>query len=115
MFSCTLADILRNDGHDIVRASDVGQSRADDERILEYAIMEVRTLVTLDEHFGDWTVLPLKKHPGVIRVKIHPPATSAIAQRLLPFLRTHDQEQFANNLIILGKDRVRWINTARGE
>ena len=43
---------------------------------LEYnlaeAIAENRILVTLDEHFGDWVILPLSKHPGVIRLKINP-------------------------------------------
>ena len=42
---------------------------------MERVIAEGRTLITLDEHFGDWAVLPLNKHPGVIRVKIHPPLT----------------------------------------
>jgi hypothetical protein len=27
-------------------------------------IAEDRTLITLDEHFGDWAVLPLSVHPG---------------------------------------------------
>ena len=55
---------LRHEGHDIIRASEVGQARADDQLILDKAIAEKRILVTLDEHFGDWVILPLSKHPG---------------------------------------------------
>lgn len=64
-----LAELLRSHGHDVVRAAETGQARADDALVLERAVGEERILITLDEHFGDWVVLPLSKHPGVIRVK----------------------------------------------
>jgi predicted nuclease of predicted toxin-antitoxin system len=112
MFRSELTDILRNDRHDVLRAEDVGQSRADDEEIMKRVIAEGRTLITLDEHFGDWAVLPLGQHPGVIRVKIHPPLIEKMAERLLPFLRAHEQSEFENRLIILGPRRERWITTA---
>ena len=51
----------------MLRASETGQSRADDQEILRIAIDQRRILITLDEHFGDWAVLPLSKHFGVIR------------------------------------------------
>lgn len=113
MFRVELADILRNDGHDVERAGEVNQSRADDEEIMARVIKEGRTLITLDEHFGDWAVLPLDKHPGVIRLKIYPPLTEKLAERLLPFLRCHEQLEFANRLIIIDSHRKRWIITTR--
>ena len=70
--SLEVSQALGEEGHDIVRAADVGQSRADDAQILNQAIGDGRILVTLDEHFGNWAVLPLKYHPWVIRLKIHP-------------------------------------------
>lgn len=112
MFRTELADILRNDGHDVVRAGEVGQSRADDAEIMTRIIEEGRSLITLDEHFGDWAVLPLNNHPGVIRLKIHPPLTETLAQHLLSFLRRHEQPELANRLIILSSQRERWVNTA---
>ena len=66
MFQTHVAIMLRRTGYDIIRASEVGQSRADDRQILKKAINDNRILVTLDEHFGDWVVLPLHRHPGVI-------------------------------------------------
>ncbi len=72
MLRLDVAQALRNEGHDVMRASEVGQARADDYEILKKGIAEDRILVTLDEHFGDWVILPLSKHPGVIRLKINP-------------------------------------------
>lgn len=113
MFRAELVDILRNEGHDAVRADEVDQSRADDEEIMTRVIEEGRSLITLDEHFGDWAILPIDRHPGVIRLKIHPPLTEKLAERLLSFLRRHEQSEFANRLIILGPLRERWITTAK--
>ena len=106
------ANELRSKGYDVLRASEVGQSRADDDQILRKAITENRVLVTLDEHFGDWVVLPLSMHPGVIRLKANPTTSGNIINLLIPFLQAHDSALFQNRLIILSEKRVKWINTA---
>jgi predicted nuclease of predicted toxin-antitoxin system len=80
---------LYDEGHDVMRAPEVGQARADDYEILQKAIAENRILVSLDEHFGDWVILPLSKHPGVIRLKVNPTTSRNIINLLLPFLRLH--------------------------
>jgi predicted nuclease of predicted toxin-antitoxin system len=95
-----------------LRASEAGQATADDAEILQTAIQAGRVLVTLDEHFGNWAVLPLSRHPGVIRLKTHPSTTAEAAILLLPFLELHEQCEFENHLIILSKTTERWINTA---
>ena len=112
MFGIDVAQALRGEGHDIVRASEIGQSRADDEQILQKAIAESRILITLDEHFGDWVILPLKRHPGVIRIKASPTTSKNVLDILLPFLRMHSSEQFKDRLVILSQKRVKWVSTA---
>lgn len=112
MLHADLAMFLRDHGHDVIRASEVGQARADDAEVLDRACDAGRTVVTLDKDFGDWVVLPLHRHPGVIRVKIHPALTAGIAELLLPFLAAHRQEQFQNRLVVLSSTSVRWIKTA---
>ena len=107
-----LAGLLRTRGHDVVRAAEIGQARADDALILERALREERTLVTLDGHFGDWVVLPLSKHWGVIRVKAHPPTVENVAALLLPLLSEHAPTVFKNRLVIVSRNRVRWIRTS---
>jgi predicted nuclease of predicted toxin-antitoxin system len=106
-----VSQALKGEGHDVVRASEVGQARADDAQILNRAITDGRILITLDEHFGNWAVLPLKRHPGVIRLKINPASSRNATSLLLPFLRLHSQTDFRNNLVILSSVRSRWIRT----
>ncbi len=112
MLRLDVAQALRDEGHDVVRASEVGQARADDYEILQKAITENRVLVTLDEHFGDWVILPLSKHPGVIRLKIHPTTSKNAINLLLPFLRLHSSGEFKNHLVILSPKRAKWVYTA---
>ena len=112
MLHLDVADALRKEGYDVIRASEVGQARADDFQILQKAISDNRILVTLDEHFGDWVVLPLSRHPGVIRLKVNPTTSNNINKLLLPFLRTHSSEQYRNHLVILSPKRVKWVYTA---
>jgi len=112
MLRVEVADALSDEGHDVLRASEVGQERADDSQILQTAIDENRVLITLDEHFGDWVILPLCEHHGVIRLKINPTTSQNAINLILPFLRLHSPIQFKNNLVILSPRRSKWINTA---
>jgi predicted nuclease of predicted toxin-antitoxin system len=73
MFDEDVARALREIGHDVVRVSEIGLASAPEDAILVQAIHDDRILVTLDEHFGDWSILPPSTHPGVIRLKIQPP------------------------------------------
>lgn len=45
MFKIYVADALRSEGYDVIRASDVRQARAEDNEILAKAISEDRILV----------------------------------------------------------------------
>jgi len=111
MFRLDVAQALRNEKHNVVRASEVGQARADDRQILERAIAENRILITLDEHFGDWVILPLREHSGVVRLKVNPTTSKNVTRLLLPFLRLHTAEQFRNHLVILSPKYSKWIKT----
>jgi len=107
-----VAEALRDEGHDVIRASEVGEARADDAQILNTAIAGGRILVTLDEHFGDWVILPLSTHPGVVRLKVAPTTSQKILELLLPFLQRHTSRELSNHLVILTPKRSKWIKTA---
>ena len=111
MFRLEVGEALRSEGHDVIRASEVGQSRSDDKEILETAISENRILVTLDEHFGDWVILPLKRHPGVIRLKFNPTTSENVIKLLIPFLRFHPSREFKDHLVILSSTKAKWVYT----
>lgn len=112
MFNIRVADALAKAGYDVMRASEIGQARADDKEILEKSIADNRILITLDDHFGDWVILPLSRHPGVIRIKVNPTTSRKIIEILLPFLKNHRQEEFKDHLIIVSEYKTKWVMTA---
>jgi len=112
MIDIDVAQSLRMDDFDVLCTVDVAMSRANDFEILKHCIAENRTLITLDEHFGDWTLIHLKKHPGVIRLKVNPTTTKNIEDLLLPFLQSHESKEFENRLVIVKSTGIRWIYTA---
>ena len=112
MFRVDVAQALREEGYVFWRATEIQHNRADDQQILARAINENRILVTLDEHFGDWVILPLRQHPGVIRIKVHPTTSEKVLNLLLPFLKMHAREQFKDHLVILTEKRAKWILTS---
>jgi predicted nuclease of predicted toxin-antitoxin system len=111
MFSSDVAQALREQGYEVIRTLETGQARADDEEILDKAIFQDCILVTLDEHFGDWVILPLNRHPGVIRLKVNPATSEKVLKLLLPFLSRHTVDQFRDHLIIISEKRAKWILT----
>jgi predicted nuclease of predicted toxin-antitoxin system len=112
MLRLEVAQALKDEGHDVLRASEIGQARADDYQILQKSISESRILITLDEHFGDWVILPLSEHPGVIRLRINPTTSHNTIKLLLPFLRLHSSDKFKNYLVILSPKRSKWVYSA---
>jgi predicted nuclease of predicted toxin-antitoxin system len=111
MIGATVAETLRGEGYDVIRVSEVGMARADDAEIMSRATAEDRVLVTLDEHFGDWVVLPLDKHAGVVRLKANPATTERIYGLLSTFLKNHTEARFADRLVIVSHRGIRWIET----
>ena len=106
-----VAQSIRNHGHDVIRVSELGLATADDAEILEHAIRSDRLLLTLDEHFGDWTVLPLSQNPGVVRIKANPATTRKILVVLVPFLERSRERNFRDQLVIVRPNGVRWVST----
>jgi len=112
MLHAELATLLRAEGHDVLTASEDGHARAEDTVLLSRAIDENRVVVTLDKHFGNWLILPLFKHTGVVRVKVSPTTTDEVSPLLIPFLSRHQQADFRNRLVIVSRFSERWITTA---
>ena len=111
MMGADVAATLKTRGYDVLRVSEVGMAEADDDAVLAWTIANQRILVTLDEHFGDWVVLPLSRHPGVIRLKAEPTTSANILEILLPFLSEEGDRVFSNRLVIVTRLGVRWIST----
>jgi hypothetical protein len=54
----------------------------------------------------------LKKHPGVIRLKVNPTTGNNIIKILIPFLNSYSSEQLKDNLVILSPKREKWVHTS---
>jgi predicted nuclease of predicted toxin-antitoxin system len=112
MLGLDVAAALGAEGHDVIRTAERGQERADDAEVLAKAKGEGRILVTVDKHFGDWVVLPLAEHPGVIRIQVHPTLATNVLSLLQPFLAAHRADELRNRLVIVSMSGQRWIRTA---
>lgn len=111
MIDRVVKNTLLDHGYDVLAVSEIGMATADDAEIMQWAIDNKRTVITLDEHFGDWSVLPLSNHPGVIRLKVNPTTTANCLNMLLPFLERHAVSTFQNRLVIVREQGIRWIKT----
>lgn len=111
MLDADVAGALNQAGFSSVRVSALGMARSQDDEILAEAIKNNQILITLDEHFGDWAVLPLTNHPGVIRIKANPAKTGNILSVLLPFLQKHSGDDFTDLLVIVSERGIRRIHT----
>ena len=111
MFDRAVLAGLREAGFDVLAVSEIGMSTADDAEIVQWAITNARVVITLDDHFGDWAILPLDTHSGVIRLKVNPTTTSNTLKLLLPFLNKYSDRNFSNHLVIVRSTGIRWIRT----
>jgi predicted nuclease of predicted toxin-antitoxin system len=107
-------DLLTSWHVDAIHASDVALSRALDPEILDYAIRDSRTLVTLDADFGDFASFPLPHaYPGVIRLRLHPALPQQVFETLIVFLNSHTPEAINKCLVVITKNKVRIRNTTQ--
>lgn len=58
MLDIDVADAIRQAGFAAVRVSELGMACSEDDEILAASIVRDEILITLDEHFGDWAILP---------------------------------------------------------
>jgi predicted nuclease of predicted toxin-antitoxin system len=80
------AALLRNDGYDAAAVVELGLSGEPDEVIRAFAIDQKRVLITLDSDFANMLRFPPFGTPGVIRLKVHPPAEEAIRKQIIKVL-----------------------------
>jgi predicted nuclease of predicted toxin-antitoxin system len=73
---------LRERGHDAIAVTEAGLSEEPDEKVRAFAIESGRILLTLDADLGNILRFPPAGTPGVIRLKIHPPAEEAIREQI---------------------------------
>jgi len=102
-----VAVALRQDGYQVIHASEANLDRRDDEEVLRFATARGLTIVTFDVDFAELAFWRRELHHGIIRLKIDPQIPSHILPILRGFLTTHSQESLENSLVILTENKVR--------
>ena len=98
---------LRENGHDVVRAADVGLAHAPDAELFQYAQQSRRVLFTFDKDFGNITRFGIEEAAGVVVVYIERMSRDAMLHRIIKFFRTTRAHILKGKLHILEADGTR--------
>ena len=82
-----VARALRDQGHDVVRVSEV-DPRMTDSQVLDLARAQDRILMTNDKDFGELVFLRGQSAPGILLLRLLPGDANEIAKTVLDVVRT---------------------------
>lgn len=101
---------LRDLGHDVVTAAQLGMSRAKDSELLRSAHDQGRIFVTRDRDFGA-LVFVRASGPGVIYLRILPSTQQAVHAELARALTLYSEQQLQSVFVVVepGRHRVRKV------
>lgn len=96
--------ILEN-GFDIKRIDKISPGLSDDD-IIEIAQKENRIILTHDKDFANIYKYPLKKHEGVILIRLKNQSPKNVIKYLIPLIK-QGKEKLNNSLAILNEQGTR--------
>jgi predicted nuclease of predicted toxin-antitoxin system len=97
---------LREQGHDIVTASQLGLSRAKDSDLLKIANEQERIFVTRDRDYGN-LVFVHGSGSGVIYLRMLPSTMQDIHAEMMNVLETYGETELARAFVVIEKNRHR--------
>lgn len=100
-------EFLRSLGHDVVDTRSSQLSGASDLEILNRARRENRIVVTFNSDFADIQEIPLRSHPGVIRLRVLSPTVEVLHPILKTILAFLEREDILGCLVVVDNWRVR--------
>lgn len=106
------ARFVRDLGHDVVTASELGLSRATDQEILETAIEADRVVITRDRHFGA-LVFVRRIEAGVIYLRVQPSSILDVHHELARVLSTYEEAELKRSFVVIepGQHRIRRLQS----
>lgn len=102
-----ITSYLRELGHDVKTAQESGLIKAPDDKVIDLAVKEERTIITFDKHFGDILRYPPQNLFGIILIRIHPPTLDHILRAIDNLFRNYQADSFKGRLIVLSKTGYR--------
>lgn len=98
---------LRNLGHDVRSLQEEGLFKTTDDKIIQMAKEEDRTIVTFDKHFGNILKYPPSNTAGIIHIRVHPPLLGDVLPALDNLFEKYNFPSFRGKLIVLSKSGYR--------
>ncbi len=97
---------LREQKYDVVTASELGLSRADDIDLLRLAGEQGRIFITRDRDYGN-LVFVQNVGSGVIYLRILPTEMNDVHNELKKVIESYSEEELAKSFIVVEKNRYR--------
>jgi predicted nuclease of predicted toxin-antitoxin system len=105
--SPALAAWLREQGHDAIHALELGLQNAPDIEIMARARHERRTIVTADLDYPRLLALARTAEPSLILFRDGNWSEADVVRRLNEILGTLSDDDIAQSIIVIDRDRVR--------
>jgi predicted nuclease of predicted toxin-antitoxin system len=107
----TTIDNLREWGHDVLTAKELGFQQASDQDLLKRAQAEKRLLLTRDKGFGGLVFLNRELSTGVILLRMTPWVAEEVHHELHRLLEEHGEEELRNVFCVveLHRHRIRHL------
>jgi predicted nuclease of predicted toxin-antitoxin system len=100
-------DNLREWGHDVLTAKELGLQQASDQDLLKRAQAEKRLLLTRDKGFGGLVFLNKELSTGVILLRMTPWVAEEVHHELYRLLEEHAEEELINVFCVVEPHRHR--------
>ena len=98
---------LREQGYDVMTASELGLSRAQDTKLLKIAGEQERVFITRDRDYGN-LVFVQHAGSGVIYLRILPSDLREVHAELKKVLETYKEDELAKSFVAVEKNRHRF-------
>ncbi len=100
-------DNLREWGHDVLTAKELGLQQASDQDLLKRAKEENRLLLTRDKGFGGLVFLNKELSTGVILLRMTPVSAEDVHHELHRLLDEHDEDELKKAFCVVEPHRHR--------
>lgn len=103
----TTLRLLRDLGHDVVSAADLGMERATDEELLAFSRKEKRCFVTRDRDFGR-LAFSQKQGGGILYLRMAPSTVVVVHAELNQVLERHTEKELLSAFVVVEPARHRY-------
>lgn len=100
-------DMLKEMGHDVITAKELGMQRASDEDLLKFAREDDRLLITRDKDFGALLFLKEEISAGVILLRGTPKTIGKLHHQLQKLVMDQSEDELKRAFSVVEPDRYR--------